>query len=127
MLDPARVRGFLDLFGAWNPGLGWVLGGAVFVAMNGVQLMRRMAHPLLDTAFHLPATTAIDARLAIGSAIFGIGWGMAGLCPGPASAATLLGGMPVLAFVITMVIGMVAHDRLRPHRRHAWGGQLLLG
>jgi len=112
MLDPARVQGFLDVFGAWDPSLAFVLGGAVAVAMIGTALMRRMARPMLDTAFHLPTATKIDGRLIIGSAIFGVGWGLAGLCPGPALSALSLGLMPVVAFVVAMVIGMVVHDRL---------------
>lgn len=112
MLDPARVQGFLDVFGAWDPSLAFVLGGAVAVAMIGVVLMRRMASPLLDTAFHLPTATKIDARLIIGSAIFGVGWGLVGLCPGPALSALSLGLMPVVAFVVAMVVGMIVHDRL---------------
>lgn len=117
MVDPARVRGFLDVFGAWNPVLAFVLGGAVSVAALGVAVMHRMAQPLLDTAFHLPVATAIDTRLLLGSAIFGVGWGIAGLCPGPALAALSSGLWPVAAFVVAMVVGMVAHDRLIPPPR----------
>jgi hypothetical protein len=112
MLDPARVQGFLDVFGAWDPSLAFVLGGAVAVAMIGVVFMRRMARPLLDTVFNLPAATKIDTRLIIGSAIFGVGWGLAGLCPGPALSALSLGLMPVVAFVVAMVVGMIVHERL---------------
>lgn len=112
MVDPARVRGFLDVFGAWNPALAFVLGGAVLVAAIGIALMRRMARPLFDEAFHLPTATAIDTRLLLGSAIFGVGWGVVGLCPGPALAALSFGNWPVAVFVVAMVIGMVAHDRL---------------
>lgn len=116
MLDPARVQGFLDVFGAWDPSLAFVLGGAVAVAMIGMTLMRRMVRPMLDTVFHLPTATKIDARLVTGSAIFGVGWGLAGLCPGPALSALSLGLMPVVAFVVAMVIGMVVHDRLAQGR-----------
>jgi uncharacterized membrane protein YedE/YeeE len=116
MLDPARVQGFLDVFGAWDPSLAFVLGGAVAVAMIGTALMRRMVRPILDTAFHLPTATTIDARLVLGSAIFGVGWGLAGFCPGPALSALSLGLVPVVAFVAAMVVGMVVHDRLVPVR-----------
>lgn len=75
VVDPARVRGFLDVFGSWYPALVFVLGGAVIVAAIGVAATRRMARPVLDDAFHVPTATAIDARLPLGSAIFGIGWG----------------------------------------------------
>lgn len=113
MLDPARVLGFLDLAGThWDPSLIFVLGGAVLVAVPGVMLQRLMAKPVLDACFHLPEKTAIDARLLIGSALFGIGWGLAGFCPGPATAALSMMLAPVLLFAAAMVAGIVLHDRL---------------
>jgi uncharacterized protein len=111
MLDPARVRGFLDLAGAWQPGLAFVLAGAVAIAFLGQVLAHRMARPLLDQHFHEPAIRTIDRRLLLGSAIFGIGWGMAGFCPGPALAALSLGLTPVFIFVIAMLAGMAVYDR----------------
>lgn len=111
MLDPVRVRGFLDPFGAWNPSLIFVLGGAVAVAMAAVVIMRRLPHPVLDTTFRVPTTAEVDARLIVGSALFGIGWGMAGLCPGPAVTSLSLGLPSVAAFVLAMLIGMIVHDR----------------
>ncbi|CAN7659923.1 YeeE/YedE family protein [Bosea sp. LjRoot9] len=111
MLDPARVRGFLDVAGDWDPSLAFVLGGAVTVAFAAMALRRRLRRPAFDAAFHLPATTPIDQRLILGSAIFGVGWGMAGLCPGPALAALSLGLAPVVLFVAAMLAGMVIHDR----------------
>lgn len=111
MVNPANVRGFLDVFGMWNPSLAFVLGGAVFVAAIGVAAMRRMARPLFDTVFHLPTAQTVDTRLLLGSAIFGVGWGIGGLCPGPALAALSFGPWLVAVFVLAMVIGMVAHDR----------------
>jgi uncharacterized membrane protein YedE/YeeE len=112
MLDPARVRGFLDVGGAWDPSLAFVLGGAVAVALIGMAVKRRMPRPAFDESFHLPATTPITGRLVLGSALFGIGWGMAGFCPGPALASLSLGLLPTFVFVLAMVSGMVAHDRL---------------
>ncbi|WP_244546581.1 YeeE/YedE family protein [Bosea sp. OK403] len=112
MLDPARVRGFLDVAGAWDPSLAFVLGGAVAVASAAMLLRRHLRRPAFDAEFHLPATTPIDTRLILGSAIFGAGWGMAGLCPGPALAALSLGLAPVALFVTAMLAGMVIHDRL---------------
>ncbi|MEW6642629.1 MAG: YeeE/YedE family protein [Pseudomonadota bacterium] len=113
MLDPARVRGFLDIAGAWNPALAFVLGGAVIVAMLGVGLVRRMRRPLFDTTFHLPPATAKpDRKLIVGSALFGVGWGMVGLCPGPAVASLVTGRTSVVIFVAAMLAGMVLHDRL---------------
>ncbi|MDX3808448.1 DUF6691 family protein [Bosea thiooxidans] len=113
MIDPARVLGFLNLAsGHWDPSLVFVLGGAVIVAIPGVMLQRRLGRPLFDEGFHLPQKTAIDGRLVGGSALFGIGWGLAGFCPGPALSALSLGHAPVLVFVLAMVIGMILHDRV---------------
>jgi uncharacterized membrane protein YedE/YeeE len=112
MLDPARVRGFLDITRDWNPSLAFVLGGAVAVSALGVLVTRRMQRPLLDDAFHLPQNRVIDRRLIIGSAIFGVGWGLVGLCPGPALASLSLGLPATALFVIAMLGGMVLHDRL---------------
>lgn len=112
MLDPARVRAFLDITRDWNPSLAFVLGGAVAVSALGVLMTRRMQRPLLDDAFHLPANRVIDRRLIIGSAIFGVGWGLVGLCPGPALASLSLGLPATALFVVAMLAGMVLHDRL---------------
>jgi len=111
MLDPTRVQGFLDVFGAWDPSLMFVLGGAVIVAMTGMLIVKTMARPVLAEKFHLPTKTGIDRSLILGSAIFGIGWGLGGLCPGPAVAALPMGYGATLLFVVTMLIGMVIHDR----------------
>lgn len=111
MLDPARIQGFLDIFGTWDPSLMFVLGGAVVVAFIGVRLTQRMARPAFDTAFHVPVTNAIDGRLILGSAIFGIGWGLGGFCPGPAVASLSLGIWQGWLFVIAMIAGMTIHDR----------------
>jgi uncharacterized membrane protein YedE/YeeE len=89
----------------------FVLGGAVIVAVPGVLLQRKMAKPVLDARFHLPEKTGIDARLVIGSAIFGIGWGLAGFCPGPALSALTTGLATVALFVCAMAAGMILQDR----------------
>lgn len=113
MVDPARVIGFLDVTsGHWDPSLMFVLGGALAVAVAGVMLQRRLTRPVLDEAFHVPARGVIDRRLLIGSAMFGVGWGLAGFCPGPAVAALSLGLLPVFVFVAAMVAGMLLHDRV---------------
>ncbi|NVN11054.1 DUF6691 family protein [Nguyenibacter vanlangensis] len=112
MMNPTRVRGFLDIFGAWDPSLAFVMAGAVGVATVGVRIMRRLSRPVLDTEFHLPAARRIDGRLIGGTALFGVGWGMAGFCPGPALASLPLGLPAVAAFVVTMALGMTVHDRL---------------
>lgn len=112
MLDPARVRSFLDIFGAWDPSLAFVLGGAVTVALVGMAALKRLQRPAFDETFHLPATSPVERQLVLGSAIFGIGWGMAGFCPGPALASLSLGLAPVALFVVAMLVGMTLHDRV---------------
>lgn len=109
MLNPTRVRGFLDVTGAWDPSLMFVLGGAVTVSALGYQLSRRLAKPALAADFQIPANRRIDRELIAGSAMFGIGWGLSGLCPGPAVAALSTGALPVAVFVATMLVGMAAH------------------
>lgn len=109
MLDPTRVRGFLDVTGAWDPTLIFVLAGAVIVAAIGYQLARQLPRPAFDARFHLPTKRTIDARLVFGSAIFGIGWGLSGFCPGPAVASLSTGSLPVAAFVGAMIVGMAGY------------------
>lgn len=111
MLNPARVQGFLDLFGAWDPSLIFVLGGAVLVAMAGMLVVRRMQRPVLADSFQIPENRSIDAKLLLGSALFGIGWGLGGFCPGPALAALSMGYLAPVVFVVAMICGMVVHDR----------------
>lgn len=113
MLDPARVQGFLDVFGVWDPSLMFVLGGAVVVAFAGMVGVRKMAKPVLADTFNMPTKTRIDMPLVLGSAIFGIGWGLGGFCPGPAIAAMPMGYGVVAVFIVAMVIGMLVHDRLK--------------
>jgi hypothetical protein len=121
MLDPARVRGFLDATGSWDPSLAFVLGGAVIIATIGYRLSLLLGRPLLDDCFSLPTKARIDRFLIVGSAIFGIGWGLAGLCPGPAVASLSLGLAPTILFVVAMLIGMIIHDRLIAPLR--WGAR----
>ncbi len=110
MLDPRRVRGFLDIFGDFDPTLAFVLLGAVSVSAAGYLLSRRMRGPFLDRSFHLPAQKRIDRRLIAGAAVFGIGWGMSGLCPGPAIASLAFGLVPPAVFAAAMVAGILIHD-----------------
>ncbi len=91
MLNPARVRGFLDIFGHFDPSLAFVLAGAVAVSAAGYALSRRLRAPVLDDRFHIPERKIIDRPLVLGSALFGIGWGIGGFCPGPGLAALALG------------------------------------
>jgi uncharacterized membrane protein YedE/YeeE len=108
MINPARVIGFLDVAGRWDPTLAFVMIGALAVTIPAFALARRQGvAPALGDAFRIPAAKDIDGRLIIGSAIFGIGWGLSGFCPGPAIAALGSGQWPVIAFGISMLAGMV--------------------
>ena len=113
MIDPARVTGFLDVMsGHWDPSLLFVLGGAVLVAFVGFRIMYRMRRPVLDESFHVPSKNVIDAPLVIGSALFGVGWGLGGFCPGPAVASLSVGWVQSFVFVMAMIVGMTLHDRV---------------
>lgn len=109
MTDPRHVRGFLDLFGHWDPTLAFVMGGALLVMSIAWRLRTRMRKPVFGTAFSLPDRTDVDVRLIAGSALFGIGWGIAGLCPGPALAKVAITPVQVAPFIAAMVAGMLAH------------------
>lgn len=106
MTNPARVRGFLDIFGAWDPTLAFVMGGAVIVMAIAWRFVPRMAAPLLDERFHLPTRSDLTPRLIGGAALFGIGWGVAGLCPGPGIAALVIEPASAAIFVAAMFAGM---------------------
>ncbi len=106
MTNPARVRGFLDLFGDWDPTLAFVMGGAVIVMAIAWRFQPRMAHPLFAPKFALPDRSDLTARLIGGSALFGIGWGIAGLCPGPGVAALVIEPASAAIFVVAMLAGM---------------------
>lgn len=110
MLNPEKVRGFLDIFGNWDPSLAFVLAGAVLVAAIGTLITRAMAKPVLDSTFHTPPPNGkIDASLITGSVLFGIGWGISGLCPGPAIASIGRDVSTIYVFVLAMVAGMLIH------------------
>ena len=111
MTNPAKVKGFLDLFGAWDPSLALVMGGAIAVASVGFALARRRARSWTGAAMQTPRSTAIDTRLLAGGVLFGIGWGIAGLCPGPAIVSAGAGSAAALVFVGAMLAGMGVHDR----------------
>ncbi|WP_298102994.1 DUF6691 family protein [Bradyrhizobium sp.] len=106
MSEPEKVLGFLDLFGAWDATLAFVMAGAVAVGCAGFALARRRHAPLLTPAFAWPSRRDIDAQLLIGSVLFGIGWGLTGICPGPAL--LNLEGLtaPIIVFVAAMAVGM---------------------
>ena len=111
MTNPAKVKGFLDLFGAWDPSLALVMGGAIAVGSVGFALARRRALSWTGARIQIPASTVIDSRLLLGGALFGAGWGIAGLCPGPAIVSASGGSMAAVVFVIAMLAGMSVHDR----------------
>lgn len=112
MSDPAKVRGFLDLFGAWDPSLALVMGGAIAVAAPLFWLIERRGHSLGGHKLQLPPTTGITPRLIVGGLLFGAGWGLAGYCPGPALVALGEGRWDALWFVPAMLGGMALADRL---------------
>ena len=109
MVDPAKIIGFLDFAGDWDPTLAFVMGGALFVTIPTFRLILRRPRPILADNFDLPTKKDVDSRLLAGSAIFGIGWGLAGFCPGPAVTAMASGLAPVFAFVAAMVAGMAVY------------------
>lgn len=112
MIDPAKVLNFLDLAGSWDPTLAFVMGGAVLVSFPAFQLAKGGSRrPLFSESFHLPSRQDIDGRLMIGAALFGIGWGLGGFCPGPAIAALSSLQWPVLGFILAMVAGQWLADR----------------
>ncbi len=115
MTDPAKVRGFLDLAGKWDPSLAFVMIGAIGVHSILSRLVLRRRAPMFAKHFDLPTHTMIDRRLLVGAAIFGVGWGIGGVCPGPALVALGSFGFGPLVFVVAMSLGVVL-ERLS-HRR----------
>lgn len=120
MFDPAKVLNFLDFAaipaGTWDPSLAFVLLGGVAVAFVGYRHVLKRPRPILADKFHLPTATKIDARIVAGPAVFGVGWGLAGLCPGPAFTALGGGSAAAITFVGAMLIGMLAARRLAAAR-----------
>lgn len=112
MTNPAKVLAFLDISGEWDPSLAFVMGGALLVTLIGYRFVLRRDRPIFSDRFRLPTRSDIDGRLMTGAALFGIGWGLAGLCPGPALASLLFGGLPVLLFVLAMLVSMAVTRRI---------------
>jgi uncharacterized membrane protein YedE/YeeE len=112
MSNPAKVLNFLDIAaiakGTWDPSLAFVMGGGVIVAFIGYRLVWKRSAPLFDTQFHIPKVKDIDAPIIVGPALFGVGWGLGGFCPGPAFTALGAGHPSAVMFVIAMIVGMIA-------------------
>lgn len=107
MVDPGRVTAFLDVTGNWDPTLAFVMAGAICVHAPLARIVRRRSAPIFDSKFHLPARTKLEPRLVAGAALFGIGWGLSGYCPGPALVSLGSAAAPVLVFLGAMIGGVV--------------------
>ncbi|MET4576546.1 DUF6691 family protein [Ottowia thiooxydans] len=110
MTDPAKVLGFLDLFGVWDPSLALVMGGAISVGFFAYALARQRTTNFLGGALHLPKSNQIDKRLVLGGLTFGVGWGLAGFCPGPGIVSMASGEVKAAVFVAAMVVGMAIFE-----------------
>lgn len=117
MANPAKVLGFLDIAGAWDPSLALVMVGAIAVAAIAFAVARRRTVSLLGAAMKLPTARDIDRRMVLGSVLFGIGWGVAGFCPGPALVALGMGEGKALVFVLAMLADMVIFELLERRRQ----------
>lgn len=117
MINPAKIQDFLDVAGAWDPSLAFVMGGAVAVTLVAFRFILKQPAPRLAAGFQVPTATAIDARLLGGAALFGVGWGLGGFCPGPAVAALSLGDGKIAVFVLAMLAGMTLHGFMAGPRR----------
>ena len=106
MLNPSKVVGFLDIFGAWDPSLAFVMMGGIMVNAAGYLILIRGKKPIFTEKFHLPDNIFIDRRLIVGSAIFGVGWGLAGLCPGPVVGSLFLNPNSIVPFLLIMLVGL---------------------
>jgi uncharacterized membrane protein YedE/YeeE len=110
MTNPAKVIGFLDIAGNWDPSLAFVMGGAILVGMIAFRFAKQRTTNFVGGAMHLPTSSDIDKRLIIGSVLFGAGWGMAGFCPGPAITSLGTGNPKAVIFVLAMVAGMAIFE-----------------
>jgi uncharacterized protein len=113
MTDPEKVLGFLDIFGAWDATLAFVMAGAVAVAAIGFLLARRRGAPFLAATYRWPTRRDLDAPLMIGAVLFGVGWGLVGICPGPAIVNLAGLSMPIIVFVAAMILGMAGFELWR--------------
>ncbi len=109
MINPARVLAFLDLAGDWDPSLAFVMAGAIIPMVIAYAVSQKMRTPLFDKDFFIPENRVVDRRLLMGAALFGIGWGLVGFCPGPAIAGLVMGAWQPWLFVVAMLGGMLIH------------------
>ena len=116
MMNPAKISGFLDVVGNWDPTLALVMGGALIVAIPAYRVILKQRRPFLSGGFSLPVEEKLDAPLMWGSSLFGVGWGLVGFCPGPAVAAIVTGLPAVLGFVAAMIAGMALYAWLSGER-----------
>ena len=114
MTDPAKVQGFLDVFGAWDISLALVMGGGLIVALVGVQLAKRQQSSWIGTSIDMPSTTIINKKLLIGAMLFGIGWGLVGICPGPGIVLLGTGQWQAYIFIPAMIVGMLMYQWFEP-------------
>ena len=114
MTDPTKVQGFLDIFGAWDISLALVMGGGLIVAIIGVQLAKRQQSSWIGTLIELPSKTTINKKLLIGAMLFGIGWGLVGICPGPGIVLLGTGQWQAYVFIPAMIVGMLIYRWLEP-------------
>jgi len=110
MTQPSKVVGFLDIFGNWDPSLALVMGGAVAVHALAYRWIKGRSSPLLAPTFQIPTKTDIDTKLILGSALFGVGWGLGGYCPGPAISSSVVGDPRTLIFILSMIGTMVIYS-----------------
>ena len=116
MANPAKVLGFLDIAGRWDPSLAFVMAGAIAVGLIAFRFANQRTVSFIGIAIKVPAASHIDRRLVVGSAVFGVGWGIAGFCPGPALVALGMGETKAIAFVVAMLLGMGLFELLERHR-----------
>ena len=114
MTDPVKVQGFLDVFGAWDISLALVMGGGLIVAFFGVRLAKRQQSSWIGTPIDMPSKTVINKKLLIGAMLFGIGWGLVGICPGPGIVLLGTGQWQAYVFIPAMIIGMLVYKWLEP-------------
>ena len=114
MTDPVKVQGFLDVFGAWDISLALVMGGGLIVALVGVQLAKRQQSSWIGTSIDMPSKTTINKKLLIGAMLFGIGWGLVGICPGPGIVLLGTGQWQAYVFIPAMIVGMLMYQWLEP-------------